>query len=431
MIQLQALNYIISKKDADFLTLYDEKFYFNYAEEYKYIRNHFSKFKSIPDISTMLDKFPDFSPMEITESTNYLSTRLYEEYVYNESVTIINNSSKLFSQDAVKAKEAIVTKLQSLEPPKRSYGVDIIKDAKKRYDILIDKQANKDDYIFSTGLDELDMLLGGIRREEELIVIYARTNNAKTWIAEKLAVSVWEQNYNVGFFSPEMSDTEIGYRFDTLFKNFDNHGITGGIAGFNTDSYKKYINTLIKKDRPIFNVTTPLDFPDKRVTITEVRKWIDENNLKMIVIDGLQYMTNERSGERKTTPENLTEIAEDLMLISMEKKIPVIVVLQANRMGARDSSGEVSNEAPEIDTIRGSDGISHNATRTISVFKAKDIIKLYISKNRYGEKGQHLYYQYDINNGKFTYVANPKDGLAIDTGLDDTRDEFKDSTDIF
>ena len=431
MIQLQALNYIIAKKDTDFLTLYDEKFYFNYTDEYKYIRKHFDKFKSVPDISTMLDKFPDFSPMEVTESTNYLSTRLYEEYVYNESVTIINNSSKMFSQDAVKAKEAIVTKLQSLEPPKRSYGVDIIKDAKKRYDILIDKQANKDDYIFSTGLNELDMLLGGIRREEELIVIYARTNNAKTWIAEKLAVSVWEQGHNVGFFSPEMSDTEIGYRFDTLFKNFDNHGITGGIAGFNTDSYKKYINTLIKKDRPLFNVTTPLDFPDKRVTVTEIRKWIDENNLKMIVIDGLQYMTNERSNGRKTTPENLTEIAEDLVLISMEKKIPVIVVLQANRMGARDSSGEVSNEAPEIDTIRGSDGISHNATRTISVFKAKDIIKLYISKNRYGEKGQHLYYQYDINNGKFTYVANPKDGLAIDTELEDARSEFNDSTDVF
>ncbi len=45
--------------------------------------------------------------------------------------------------------------------------------------------------------------------------------------------------------------------------------------------------------------------------------------------------------------------------------------------------------------------------------------KLYLSKNRYGEKGQHLFYDYDINNGKFTYTSNPKDGINIDTTAKD------------
>ena len=431
MIQLQALNYIINKKDADFLTLYDVRYYFNYKDEYNFIKKHYEKFKTIPDISTVLDRFSDFTPMDISESTTYISQRLYEEYVYNEAVTTINDSTELFSKDAVKAKNDIITKLSSLEPPKRNYGTDIIKTAKDRYDLLIDKMANHDEYTFSTGLEELDLILGGIRRKEELILLYARTNNAKTWIAEKLAVSVWSQKHGVGFFSPEMSDIEIGYRFDTLFKNFDNKGITtGSLDDSDNDKYKRYINSLVKKDRPTFSVTSPLNFPDKKVTVSEIKKWVDEENLKMVVIDGLQYMTNERSNGRKNTTENLTELSEDLMLLSMEKNIPIVIVLQANRMGARDSSGEVSKESPEIDTIRGSDGISHNASRCISLFKDKDIIKMYISKNRYGEKGQHLYYQYDINTGKFTYVANPKDGLALDSD-DSARDDFKDSTEVF
>lgn len=430
MIQLQALNYIINKKDSEFLLTYDEKYYFNYIDEYNFILDHFKTYKNIPDMSTVLDKFPEFSPMDIVESKEYLETRLYEEYVFNESVNIINNSTKLFNKDAVKAKDTILNKLRSLAPPQRTYGTDIIKDAQKRYDMLIDKLADKEKYIISTGLNELDMLIGGLRRGEELLIIYARTNNAKTWIAEKLAVSAWEQGHNVGFFSPEMSDTEIGYRFDTLFKHFDNHGITGSIEDFDSEPYKKYISTLSKKSRPRFSVTTPLDFPDKRVTITELKKWINDLDLKMIVIDGLQYLTNERSNGRKNTVENLTEISEDLMTLSIEMKIPIVAVMQANREGARDKDGDVSSESPELDTIRGSDGISHNASRAISVYKAKDVIKLYISKNRYGERGQHLYYQYDINTGKFTYAANPRDGLGIDTSSE-VRDKFKDSEELF
>lgn len=430
MIQLQALNYIVNKKDADFLTKYDDKYYFNYKDQYNFVLKHFKTYKTIPDIGTVLDHFPDFTPMDVSESVAYLEQRLYEEYVYNDCVETINASEKDFARDAVKTKDKIIQRLQSIQAPNRSYGIDIIKNAGDRYDILLEKQMDRDAHLFSTNLTELDMILnGGLRRGEELIVIYARTNNAKTWIAEKLAVEVWAgprdakgnptgKGVNVGFFSPEMSATEIGYRFDTLFKNFDNYGITGADAKFNSDPYKKYINALAGKDRPLFNVVTPLDFPDKRVTVTELSRWIETFDLKMIVIDGLTYLTNERGHRGKNTTENLTEIAEDLMLLSMEKKIPIIAVMQANRTGARDSDGEVSTESPELDTIRGSDGISHNASRAVSVYKAKDVIKLYLSKNRYGEKGQHLFYQYDINTGTFTYTANPKDGIAIDTTED-------------
>lgn len=427
MIQLQALNYIISKKDEAFLTKFDDKYYFNYTDQYKYILKHFRTYKNIPDAASMLDAFPDFTILDVSESVSYLERRLYEEYVYNDCVETITNSETEWAKDAVKTKDMIIQKLSAIQAPNRTYGVDIIKTAPTRYDQLLEKQNDRDAYLFSTNLNELDMILnGGLRRGEELVVIYARTNNAKTWIAEKLAVEVWAgprdakgnpigKGANVGFFSPEMSAIQIGYRFDTLFKNFDNHGITGADGSFNSDPYKKYVNTLANKDRPVFNVVTPLDFPEKRVTISELRRWIEALDLQMIVIDGLTYLTNERGHKGKNTTENLTDIAEDLMLLSMEKKIPIIAVMQANRTGARDSDGEVSTESPELDTIRGSDGISHNASRAISVYKAKDVIKLYLSKNRYGEKGQHLFYQYDINTGKFTYTANPKDGIAIDT----------------
>ena len=427
MIQLQMLNYIIQNKDVDLLNKYDEKYYFVYNKEYNFIIEHYRKYKSLPDALTVATKFESFTPIEVSVSKKYLEEKLYDEYVCDTAVKLINDSAKDFTVNASKAKDELIKKLMDISAPSRSYGTDIIKTANTRYDMLLDKRIHKEEYMFSTGLDELDMILnGGVRRGEELIVIYARTNNAKTWIAEKIAVEIWKQGNNVGFFSPEMGPENIGYRFDTLFKGYDNHGIMGDSEEFNTEDYKKYINTLVKKNFPVFNVTDPLDF-DKRVTVTAIKNWVKELDLKAVIIDGLQYMTNERGAGKKSTADNLMEISEDLMILSKEMKIPIIAVHQANRTGARDSEGEVSTDAPELDSLRGSDGISHNASRAISVYKAKDVIKLYLSKNRYGAKGQHLFYHYDVNFGKFTYTANPKDGLGIDTATKEAESFSDDS----
>ena len=437
MIQLQALNYILTNKDVDLLNKYDKKYYFTYDKEYDYIVDHYRQYKTLPDTLTVAAKFDSFTPLDVTESRKYIEDKLYEEYVCDFAIKTINNSAKDFTKDAVKAKDELIKKLSTITPPTRSYGVDIIKNAKDRYNATIDKMAHREMYMFSTGLDELDMILnGGVRRGEELLIIYARTNNAKTWIAEKIAVEIWAgprnekgnptgHGHNIGFFSPEMGPDNIGYRFDTLFKNFDNHGIMGDSAGFDSEPYRRYIDKIAdpKKNLPVFDVTSPIDF-DKYVTVTKLRDWVKERHLDALVIDGLQYLVNERGGNKKNTAENLTEIAEDLMILSTEMKIPVIAVHQANRTGARDSDGDVSTESPELDSLRGSDGISHNASRAISVYKDKDMVKLYLSKNRYGAKGQRLFYHYDVNFGKFTYTPNPKDGINIDTTTE--ADNFND-----
>ena len=331
---------------------------------------------------------------------------------------------ELFKKDAVRAKNEVAAALANLHPPRLTYGTNIIAQAQERYDRLVDTLASPNANKISTGLAELDVKLGGgLHMGEEFFVIFARTNNAKTWIAEKIAVSAWEAGNNVGFFSPEMTDISIGYRFDTLYKNFDNKGIQGNDINYNTDKYKSYIGNLVK-NKTMFSVTDPTCF-DREVTVSKLRKWILDLDLKLIVIDGLTYLKNERVNGHQPDHERLTDLSEDLMTLSNELKIPVIAVVQANREGARDANGDVSNDTPEIDTIRGSDGISHNASRVMSVRYKDSTITLYLNKNRYGEVNVKLIYSYDINTGKFTYIENPKSGLGLDP--EEARNEFQDS----
>lgn len=427
MIQLVALNYIINNKDDDMLQLYGEEYFFEpqYQKVYKFIKEHRSKYGTIPDISTITDNFDFFDPLDtIDESREYITDKLYDEKVTNETSMIIDEIGDDFSVDAISALQKLKARLNAIAPPPNiTLGTDIIATAPDRYEKLVDMMEHLDAYWFSTGLKELDLALdGGIRRGEELIIIFARTNNLKTWIAEKMAVAVWEEGYDVGFFSPEMTPDSIGYRFDTLYDHWDNTAIQGGSPEFDASKYKAYTHKL-SKNKAKFVVTSPASFYNN-VTVSAIKRWITMLDLKLVVIDGIKYMKNERcpSGRQSTT-DRLTEISEDLMSLSVELGIPIIVVVQANREAARDKDGDVANDAPEIDTIRDSDGIAHNASRIISLIHKKTekeghTITAYINKNRYGQVGQKLIWKIDINVGQFTYIPNKKDGFSDATDPD-------------
>ena len=113
-------------------------------------------------------------------------------------------------------------------------------------------------------------------------------------------------------------------------------------------------------------------------------------------------------GGNKTT--TLTNVSEDLMALSMELKIPVLIVVQANRNGATEDEN-----VPELESIRDSDGISHNASKVMSIRQLKDgILKMEIKKQRFGAVGGKLTYSWNINTGEFTYVPADNDAQPVE-----------------
>ena len=411
MVALQIISKILATKDLSIIenNLLTEDYFVGYTDEYNYILSHNKEYGSVPDKATFLSKF-DIELVDVTESDRYLVDTIREEYLYYKSVPVVQKVAELLKSDANAAAEYMLQAMKELQPTYRSGGIDIIAEAQERYDQFIERREHQDEWFFTCGFEELDELIHGIQREEELFVIFARTNQGKSWVLEKMCTHVWQIGFNVGYISPEMGASSVGYRFDTLYNNFSNKGLMWGKDDVEESDYKDYIEELKQKQNK-FIVATPNDF-DRKITVTKLKNWIQQFDLNLVAVDGITYMTDERfqRGDSKTT--QLTHISEDLMSLSMEMKVPILIVVQANRGGVvQDDDGGT----PELETIRDSDGISHNASRAISVYKAKDVVKLYLSKNRYGEKGQHLFYQYDINTGKFTYTANPKDGIAIDT----------------
>ena len=407
MVALQIISKVLATKDISIIedNLLTEDYFVGYEAEYRFLLEHDKEYGGVPDKATFLSKFPDIDLVEVSESDKYLIDTIREEYLYYKSVPVVQKVAELLKSDANAAAEYMVHALKELEPNYRLSGTDIVAQADERYNQFIERREHQDDWFFTSGFEELDELIHGIQREEEYFVIFARTNQGKSWVLEKMCTHIWQIGFNVGYISPEMGASSIGYRFDTLYKNFSNKGLMWGRDTIEIDEYQQYIEELRSKQNK-FIVATPNDFT-RKITVSKLRNWIKQYKLDLVAIDGITYMTDERfqRGDNKTT--TLTNISEDLMSLSMEMKVPILIVVQANRGGV---SQDDNDGTPELETIRDSDGISHNASKVISIRQTKDgILKMEVKKQRFGAVGGKLNYQWDINTGNFTFVPAEDD----------------------
>lgn len=403
MTQLQVINKVLATKDMSLIidNNLNEDYFVEYAEEFNFLKNHYEQYKNVPDMETFLTKFPDFEPLQVTESDRYLVDTLREEYLYFKSVPVIKKAADLLKTDANAASQYLQSEITNLTPNYTTPFVDIFH-SDSRLKLFEDKSKNKDDWFIPTGFEELDDIIGGWQCGEEFVVIFARTGIGKSWVLVKsMQYAGIVAGKNVGYISPEMSADKIGYRFDTVNKHFSNKSLVrGDVSTTSIDEYSEYFNELSEHDNK-FLVCTPKDF-NNRITVSKLKTFVVANDLDILAVDGITYLSDERNkrGDNKTT--SLTNISEDLMQLSCELKIPILVVVQSNR-------GGVDKDTPDLEDIRDSDGISHNATKIISLNQKEEGLIMQIKKNRDGKTGDKLTYVWDIDVGNFEWVAGDGD----------------------
>ena len=432
MVALQIISKILQTQDMSILeeNQITADYFPEYEDEINFIFSHYNKYGNVPDKATFLSNFSDFELVDVQESDRYLIDTIREEYLYYKSVPVVNNVAKLMKTDSNQAVEYMLTAMKELQPNYSITGTDIIKDALSRFDAFEERKEKQEDWFFTTGFEELDDLTHGIQRGEELFVLFARTNQGKSWVLEKICTHVWQLGFNVGYVSPEMSANNIGYRFDTLYNQFSNKGLMWGNKGVDEGSYRDYIEKL-KQNKAKFIVSTPMDF-GRQVTVSKLKSWVRQYRLDMIAIDGITYMTDERfrRGDSKTI--SLTNISEDLMELSIELKIPVLIVVQANRNGATATE---TDTVPELESIRDSDGIAHNASKVISIKQNKEgVLVMQVKKQRFGSVGGKLTYQWDIDRGEFEFIPSYDDAQPTEETekrVKKARAKFKDKEDVF
>lgn len=432
MVTLQIISKILQTSSNAIVedNLLGVEYFVGYEKEFNFIQNHKEKYGNVPDKATFLAEFPEFDLVEVNESDRYLVDTVREENLYYRSIPIIQKAAELLKTDSNAAAEFMMQNAPTLQPNYQLGGVDIVSQASVRFEEYKDRKANQDKWYFESGFQELDDIIHGLQRGEELFVLFARTNQGKSWILAKMCAHVWQTGFNVGYISPEMSASSVGFRFDTLTSRFSNRGLMWGKDDSADAEYEKYINDLQTRTNR-FMVATPADF-GRRITVSKIRNWVKQYKLDMVAIDGITYVSDERGRNNDNKTTSLTNISEDLMSLSVELKIPILVVVQANRSGV--GVGE-DDGTPELESIRDSDGIAHNASKVISIRqKQNGVLEMGIKKQRFGAVGGKLNYTWDIDTGDFTFIPSFDDAQPrerTEKQVKETKKKFKDRADVF
>ena len=394
MIQLQFLNKVLDTADISPITInnLNSDFFSDYKDEFNFIVEHYNKYGNVPDKTTFLSKFPSFDVIEVNESENYLISALYEDKNRRDIAKTFNRVRDLLNNGKTEeATNLFIYASENISQGRHFNSVDIIADT-SRYDDYVDRGENYNKYYISTGFKELDNIIGGWDREEELATIVARSGVGKTWVMLKIAVAAAQQGLTVGIYSGEMSEKKVGYRIDTLISHISNGAIIHGNQNVQLE-YKKYIDSLKDKISGKIKVLSPTMI-DGSAGVNALRAFIEKDKLDILCVDQHSLLDDDRKG--RTPVEKASNISKDLKNLQVMKKIPIIAVSQQNR-NSTDSGLDVS-------LIAQSDRIGQDSTVVIFVEKKDMVMTLHLAKSRDSVSEGKLQYAVDLNKGIFEFI---------------------------
>lgn len=399
MIQNQFINKLLSTRDVNMVTVnnLNSDYFDTYSREFKFIKDHIDTYNSVPDIETFIHKFPDFDLLEVNEPVNYLLDALYEDKNKRDLAKIFNSVRTLILEDKIEdAMSLYMSSMDSMVKAKHLDSVDILADL-SRYEKYIEKCNDFNKYYVKTGLKELDQIIGGWDRNEELATISARPGVGKTFLSLKMAVEAAKEGLNVGIYSGEMTEDKVAYRIDTLISHISNYKLIHGDRSIQND-YKEYIDNIKTQIPGTIKVLTPKAI-NGPAGVTALRAFIEKDNLDILFVDQHSLLEDDRKARNPV--EKAANISRDLKNLQVMKRIPIIAISQQNRS---DTSAGIGTEH-----IAQSDRISQDSTTIIFIEQKDSVMTLTLAKSRDSIAGKKLKYAVDLNTGLFNFIPEDAD----------------------
>lgn len=415
MIQLQFLNQVIKSGDASLITLnnLDKSFFSDYEKEFDFICNHYTEYGNIPDAITFLAKFPQFDIVEVNETNRFLLDALYDDKKMRTMAKSFNKVKDLLRDSKVdQAMNVYMSSMEELTSATHMDAIDILRDT-SRYDDYIEKSNDFSKYYVRTGFPELDEIIGGWDRKEELATIIARPNVGKSWILLKVALAAAEQGLTVGLYSGEMSENKVGYRLDTLWGHISNTKITHGNRSVQND-YKLLLERMAKDIPGKIKVITPKAV-NGIMGVNALRAFVEKEKIDILCIDQHSLLEDDRNA--KDVVVRAANISKDLKRLQVLKRIPIVAVSQANRAVAENGTMGLEN-------IAQADRIGQDSTVVIGLEQKDGVLSLHLLKSRDSERGNVLKYALDFDKGGYTFIPSETDGMS-DNRYEEVRDRYE------
>ncbi len=223
----------------------------------------------------------------------------------------------------------------------------------------------------STGLVDLDKMLGGMQNSD-LIILAGRPSMGKTALAINIAVNACKfLNKNledknkkaVGFFSLEMSADQLAARILSMESSINATKFrTGQLNDMEWEAIAARSAEISKW--PFFIDDTPaLSIAAIR---TRTRRMIRKHNLGLIIIDYLQLVkaVDSRGGSVENRVQEISQITQGMKALAKEFNIPVMALSQLSR-----AVEQREDKRPQLSDLRESGSIEQDADVVAFIYR--------------------------------------------------------------
>jgi replicative DNA helicase len=359
------------------------------------LKGYYYKFRAVPEVGILQDKFKDFEPVQTKAETGYYLDKLKNEFVSARLKTIMLQAGSSLKEDApsrvLGVMQSQLATLSRYTNNVRDVDVTDIESAERHYQSVKDRSTVMGGSPgILTGFEAIDKAYPTGMAPGHLIVAIGWPGRGKTWFTSYLACKAWEQGFKPMIVSLEMAPENMRDRIYTMLGSglFRASDLSKG--DINLDDFRSWATKTTEGKNSFVLVSNE---GTAEVTPSTIQGKIDQHKPDLVILDYHQlFNDNKRSNSEVERNRN---ISRDFKLLAVANNIPIIDITAAT---ADDISDQ--DEPPMMSQVAWSKAIEYDADMAIAIHKHAntDMIEVVSRKNRHGQDFR-FFLDWDINRG--------------------------------
>lgn len=414
-IELEVLNSVCRTKDIQPVmagSSIDEMFV-GYKDVWKFVKEYYSEYRAIPDVSILENKFSGFEYAETKGETQYYVDRLREEFVNSElreiTLKLRDKVGNVASEVILQGVLSDLMKLQNVSVKSQDRDITDFDNAMKEYQetrLLAEQMGGVPG--IPTGIDFIDQAYPSGLAGGDLIVVLGWTGRAKSLLTTMICCNAFNKGFKPMIISLEMSTKKVQDRAYTmmgkgLFKNSDL-----SMGDINEDDFRSWSNGIKGKGFTIVSHDG-----NNEITPAVVQSKIDQHKPDIVVLDYAQLMSDNANSNDMVA--RMRNMSKEFKRLATFNNIPIILISSATP----DNTASI-NTPPIIEQVAWSKQLSFDADLAFAVHRhdghiENDFVVIEIAgrKNRNGDLFAG-YFKANINEGIYEEYFRLEDIVGIE-----------------
>jgi len=380
------------------------------------LKSYYYKFRAVPEVGILQDKFKDFEPVQTKAETGYYLDKLKNEFVAAKLKTIMLQAGSSLKEDApsrvLGVMQSQLATLSRYTNNVRDVDITDIDSAERHYQSVKDRSTVMGGSPgILTGFEAIDKAYPTGMAPGHLIVAIGWPGRGKTWFTSYLACKAWEQGFKPMIVSLEMAPENMRDRIYTMLGSGLFRASDFSKGDINLDDFKSWGQKKTEGKNSFILVSNE---GTAEVTPATIQGKIDQHKPDLVILDYHQlFNDNKRSNSEVERNRN---ISRDFKLLAVSNNIPIIDITAAT---ADDISDQ--DEPPMMSQVAWSKAIEYDADMAIAIHKHAntDMIEVVSRKNRHGHDFR-FFLDWDINRGIIKPIYENLPELNNDTQTNKT-----------